>query len=193
LDAVFKYNVLMTKFGQLITATVIVLLIGGGVYWFMRGENGANPGGLEFDFAQNLKNAGASNTGAGVYENADLGFSFNYPDDFEVKEIDEDNGGFTVLAEGKGEKKIFQVFISSFDEEGPITPERIKKDLPDIKIEQSQKISLAGTDALAFVSPTEERKMTEIWFIRGGILYQVSSFFEFTDTLSQVLASWKFF
>ena len=194
MGVVFYYNINMTKFGQLITAIVIVLLIGGGVYWFMRGENGANPSGLEFDFAQNLQNAGTGNigTGAGLYENTDLGFSFNYPDDFEIREIDEDNGALSVLAEGAGEKRTFQIFIADFDEAGTITPERIKKDLPGVKIEQPQTISFAGTDALAFISPKEEGKMIEVWFVRGGALYQVSAYFEFAGELSKILASWKF-
>jgi len=187
----------MTKFGQLVVAFIIVGLLGAGIFWLMAGDKNVNPGGLpEFDFAQSLKNAGDGNfqpaEGSSTYENAYWGFSFNYAGDFKVSEIDEENGAFTVLAEGTGEKRTFQIFIADFEEEGPITPDRIKKDLPDIKIEQPQTISFAGTEALAFISPDEQGKMVEIWFVYGGALYQIRSYFELTDELSKILASWQF-
>jgi len=188
----------MTKFKQLIEASVIVILLGAGIYLFMGWKSALNLGGLpEFDFAQNLSDA-AVNAGDplssqdNIYENAYWGFAFGHAGDFQIKEIDEDNGALTVLAEGAGEKRTFQIFIADFDEAGAITPERIKKDLPGVKIEQPQTISFAGTDALAFISPKEEGKMIEVWFIRGGALYQVSSYFEFAGELSKILASWKF-
>lgn len=187
----------MTKFGQLIVATIIVLLIGGGIYWWFSGGGNPITGGLpDFDFAQSLKNAGSGGGSAAnysnLYENAYWGFTFNYADDFRISEIDEENGGFTVLAEGTGDKRTFQIFIADYDEEGPITPERIKKDLPDMNIEQPQNIKFADTEALAFVTNDDQGKMIEIWFVKGGALYQMRSYFEQTDELSKVLSSWKF-
>lgn len=143
----------------------------------------------DFNFGNIFQTASANPDASAYpqnYENTDYGFAFSYPDGFDVKEIDEEPG-FTVLAEGK-DNKIFQIYINSFDEQEPITPERIKKDLPDMQITQSQNFSLGGTDALAFQTETE----IEVWFVYGGNLYQVTALKDFTDDLSKILATWKF-
>lgn len=180
----------MTKFGKLIIATIIVLVILVGAFFLLKKNNTqpntALPGST---FGDAVKSAVASQNLSeftGKYENTDYGFKFSYPDSFSVKEIDEDSG-FTVLAEG-GANKTFQIYINSFDEPGPITPDRIKKDLPDMKIIQSQDFSLDGVPALAFQTDTT----VEVWFVRGENLYQVTSLKDFTDDLSKILATWKF-
>ncbi|MDO8523560.1 MAG: hypothetical protein Q7S12_04785 [bacterium] len=180
----------MTKFGKLITAFLIVLALGIGAVLLMKKGGSSQKTALpDFNF-NNSYNAASANPDVSVYpqnyENTDYGFTFSYPDGFDVKEIDEDQG-FTVLAEGKG-NKTFQIYINSFDEPGPITPERIKKDLPDMEIRQSQNFSLDGTDALAFQTDTT----VEAWFVYGGNLYQATALKDFTDDLSKILATWKF-
>lgn len=188
----------MTKFGKLITAFLMVLILGGVAVFFMK--KGGSPEKIalpDFNFNNSFQAASANPDASAYpqnYENTDYGFSFSYPDGFDIREIDEDPG-FTVLAEGKpaspsqgGENKIFQIYINSFDEEGPITPERIKKDIPDIQIKQSQNFSLDGRDALAFM--TDEN--IEVWFVYGGNLYQATALKAFTDDLSKILATWKF-
>lgn len=143
----------------------------------------------DFNFSNSFQAASANPDASAYpqnYENLDYGFSFSYPDGFDIREIDEDPG-FTVLAEGK-DNKIFQIYINSFDEEGSLTPERIKKDIPDIQIRQSQNFPLDGRDALAFM--TDEN--IEVWFVYGGNLYQATALKAFTDDLSKILATWKF-
>ena len=180
----------MTKLGKLITAFLAVLVLVGGAVLFMK--KGGSPEKIvlpDFNFSNSFQAASANSdtsTYPQNYENIDYGFSFSYPDGFDIREIDEDQG-FTVLAEGR-DSKIFQIYINGFDEEGPITPERIKKDIPDIQIRQAQNFSLAGKDALAFM--TDEN--IEVWFVYEGNLYQVTALKSFTDDLSKILATWKF-
>src|SRR3989338_8135176 len=46
----------MTKFGQLISASVIVILLGVGIYWLIGWKSASNPGGLpEFNYSQKNK------------------------------------------------------------------------------------------------------------------------------------------
>lgn len=180
----------MTKFGKLITAFAIILVIGAGAMYFLK-KNAApqQPDFPDVKFIDSFKTATLSSDSASYpnsYENIDYGFVFYYPADFDVKEIEEDPG-FTVLAEGGG-NKAFQIYINSFDEPGPLTPERIKKDIPGMNIVQSQTFSLAGTSALAFQTDTT----IEAWFVHDGNLYQVTAPKDFTDELSKILATWKF-
>ncbi len=181
----------MTKFGKLITAFLLVLAFGSGAFYFLKkgGPASSKTALPDFNFGNSFNTASANpdiSAYPQYYENTEYGFIFSYPDGFSVKEIDED-GGFTVLAEGSG-NKIFQIFIQSFDEEGPLTPERIKNDLPEMNILASQNFDLAGIPALAFQTDTA----IEAWFVHGGSLYQVTALKDFTDDLSKILATWKF-
>lgn len=113
-----------------------------------------------------------------LYENSDIGFSFNYPKDFKITELSDDTGE-TILVKSQKPEEEFQIFISPFDEPEPITADRIKKDVPDMKIEEPQQV-LIGADkkinALIFLSENESiGKTREIWFSANGYLFQITA------------------
>jgi len=129
-----------------------------------------------------------------LYENYDIDFGFLYPKNFEINEIDEDVG-FTVLAQNPGKREGFQIFIIPFDEPGPITSERVKKDLPDEKIENPQ-TALIGPDkkieALIFFSEKEGiGKTREVWFVQNGYLFQVTTYADLDNFIASVMGTWR--
>ena len=71
-----------------------------------------------------------------TYQHTDPSFSFQYPGDFSVTSIPDEYGEVILVKNPKAEKQEFQIFIGEFDEPGPITPERIKKDMPELLIEE---------------------------------------------------------
>ena len=133
---------------------------------------------------------------AKTYSNAEIGLSFNYPDGFNVSGFAEGEIGYTILAQKSGSRESFQIFVSDFDEPGPITPPRIEKDIPDIVIESPQEV-LIGKDkkiqALIFFSKNESLGRTrEVWFVQNGNLYQLTAYADLDGLIGPVLETLKF-
>lgn len=124
--------------------------------------------------SMNLKD----NPTAKLYENFDFGFRFLYPASSTVSEL-EDDTGFTILVKGIEPKEEFQIFISPFDEEGELSGDRIKRDIPDLKIDQPQNVLIGDAkdiNALIFLSENESVGQTrEIWFSANGYLFQITA------------------
>lgn len=144
------------------------------------------------------------------YENSSFGFSLKHPKEFKVSEFS-DEKGLAILFEEAGGKRGFQIFISEFDEAGPITVERVRRELPKLVMEDEQEIVLGGRTspggstsqkfpALVFFSRDESLGRTrEAWFIwpqdpklSGNYLFQVTARAEWDKMLSKIMATWKF-
>lgn len=150
-------------------------------------------------------------SGYKTYQNSVYKFSLKYPEKFGVAEFSEGGGAHTVLFQEQGGGGGFQIFISEFDESGPITSGRIKKDIPDMVIENPQSVILGGRtsaggstsqklETLIFFSPDSSLSKTrEVWFIwpespqpNGNYLYQITSRAEFDAELSKIMATFRF-
>ena len=153
---------------------------------------------------------------SGQYKNAEFGFSFEKPEGYTVGEFDQDEGKMILVQMSKMpldtkntvSKGIFdigfQVLITPFDEpDEVITKARINKDIPDMKVENSKEISVAGKDTqgspmytkgLEFQSNSSAfgGASAEIWFVHGANLYQLSGYRESLSVMESVIQSWKF-
>ena len=123
-----------------------------------------------------------------TFTHLSLGFSFNYPSDFKIGTFAEGEGQ-VVLGQNQKTKETcpsealcaggwFQFFTTEFDEEGPLTSERIKKDLPDMVIENPQEILIGkekNIPALLFSSENQTGKTREVWFVYNEYMFQVST------------------
>ncbi len=127
-----------------------------------------------------------------TYTHQNPHFSFQYPEGFNIGSFQEGEGE-TVLVQQPGENRGFQIYILPFDEPGPITKERIWQDIPDKKIVAEQKVKIGGEDALVFLSQDPSLGATrEAWFIHVNFLFQISAQQEFDETLSRIMATFKF-
>ena len=126
-----------------------------------------------------------------IYENGKYGFSFGYPKEIIVLEFTESNRDI-ILARDVTASGVFQISVSSFDESGPITKERILKDISNMRISNDKEISVGGEKALSFISQDASLETFEIWFARSGNLYQISALSNFGGELDKILATWKF-
>ena len=143
--------------------------------------------------------AGEGETGVGFYTNDAYGFSFRYPDGFRVENFAEGEGEI-ILVSGPKSGEGFQIYVTPFDEEGPITAERIRRDLPKMAIDQPQEAGIGEAQALAFFSSDSSLGRTrEAWFVwpespipNGNYLYQVSASSEFDLELSKIMATFRF-
>ncbi len=129
-----------------------------------------------------------------VFIDSQYGFSFQYPKDFTATKFREGEDGDTILIQKKDGKSGFQIFISPFDEPGPLTKERILRDLPDLKIESAEnRVLKNGIPALIFFSEEPSLGRTrEIWFVKNGSLYQVTTTVDLDGLVAQIMATWKF-
>lgn len=133
---------------------------------------------------------------AQTYEaQADDNFTFQYPQKYNVTEIPFEGGAKKILVESTEPKKGFEVTVLPFDEAGPLTASRIKRDLPNIVMENPRTVILNSIQdpALAFNSTDETIGSTfEIWFNHGGYLYQALTYPEFADEMAEILQTWQF-
>jgi hypothetical protein len=115
-------------------------------------------------------------------------FSFKYSGNFKVSSQQVEGGE---LLSAEDENFGFQVFISAFDEKGPVTPERIWKDLPDEVINEPKVADLDGVETLVFYGLDDEIGETfEAWTARNGKLYQIMTTKVAEQLLIEVLNTW---
>ncbi len=127
-----------------------------------------------------------------IYESPEHKFSFEYEDDFIITHTSLDAGG-KIVFESLEPRKGFQIIIFPFDELGPLTEERIKKDLPDLAVIEAESVSVAGVETLYFKSVDEGVGDTfEVWFVYSGNFYQIQTYREFSGELQVIMKSWQF-
>jgi hypothetical protein len=132
------------------------------------------------------------------YKSEALGFSFRYPEGLKITEFADEKGD-VVLAEAEAGNE-FQIFITPFDEQGPLTPERIKQDVPTAVVKNVLLSTIDKVPAIVFESEEPGFGATfEVWFVwpespqpHGNYLFQITSRAEFAEELSEILQTWKF-
>ena len=192
---------------KIFAAIIIAILASGTVYYF-RGKTAIN-------YFSDLKQLGQKFSGSATstaesievqpqYKNDQYGFSFGYPEGFNISDFD-DGGGKIILVKNVGSsvsnisnisnnsEEGFQIFIAAFDEPAPITKERILKDIPDMVISNEKEILVGGERALSFTSQDDLGNETqETWLVHSGNLYQISVFPSFEKELLKIIKTWKF-
>ncbi|HBT81265.1 TPA: hypothetical protein DEB04_00890 [Candidatus Giovannonibacteria bacterium] len=131
------------------------------------------------------------------YKSELFNFSFTPPNS-NLQEFDDENG-HVILGSS------FQIFITPFDETGPITPERIKKDLPNAVVENPTPTKVGPStgsgqaDALSFIGQGDGFKTAEVWFVwppepypNGNYLYQITAKVEDAKLLEGIISTWSF-
>lgn len=119
-------------------------------------------------------------------------FSLDYPDGFRVGRFEEEVGADTVLIQQTENNLGVQIYSTIFDEPGPLTRERILKDVPDIGMQDEKGIIVAGTPAIIFTITDESNQhMREVWLIKGGRLYQIFAPVKASELLEKVLKTWQ--
>lgn len=177
---------------------MVVLLALAGVLAFVSFRRAAGPGALP---GNPNGEAGRAQAPVGpdgesetlTYVNPEPKFSFRYASGFTVSPMEDASGGTILVRDPNGQKQEFQIHISMFDEPGPITAERILKDIPDMVIDAPQTVSVGGASALTFLSQDASLgKTREVWFTQEKYLYQITAYAEMDEVLGKILETWKF-
>jgi len=115
-----------------------------------------------------------------------------YPDDMVVKLIKEKESAATITFKNAEYSEAFQIFIRPYGDP-KISEDRFKGDLTSSVITDKTHITVDGADASAFYSKDDSLgDMREVWFIGRGFLYEVTTYKELSDWLSQRMNTWKF-
>lgn len=131
------------------------------------------------------------------YQDQKREFSFTYPAEYTLQEMPYGETGRILVMEdkvlsGTDTPRGFQIFIAPFDENPPITKERIMQDIPDLIIREEHTLRIGDIDGFAFLSGDNVSPMYEVWFVHYGSLYQVTGFSHMKDIIKQTLMTWKF-
>lgn len=130
-----------------------------------------------------------------TYDNKTLGFSLMYPPEYISNDLVAEDGAVIVTIGEKGNLGFgFQINITSFDESpASMTVERIRRDIPDLVMEEPQAFHFGNlAQGVSFISQNEIGKTREMWFATQRYLYQISAPIAFDPVLPKIMASWKF-
>ena len=124
------------------------------------------------------------------YRNERYHFSLFYPEKLAVKEYGGGGEPLTVVFES--EDAGFQVFVVPYGRQD-ITPERLKMDIPSGVIKEPTDIVVAGVRGTMFWSENPVMGETrEVWFINGGLLYEVTTYKALDAWLAGIMRTWRF-
>lgn len=170
-----------------------VLAIGG--YFFLNFERSDG----RFTNLSLLKEIEFKNTGVRFIPNgwrefrSELyGFSILYKDELTIKQFEEGGGAATFTFENASSTLGFQLFVVPYGEE-KISQERFFKDSPSGVRENSKDLKVDKIVATSFYGKDEALGDTyEVWFIKNGLLYEVSTTRALESWLSTLIKTWLF-
>jgi hypothetical protein len=130
--------------------------------------------------------------GVKEYRNNDYHFSVKYPGDLPPQETHDRGYGMTVAFQKNAGEEGFQIYVTPVNGT-KITEERFLMDEPSgVRNDQTETL-VDGAHALAFHGFDAVMGQTyEVWFIKGGFLYEVSTYKEIEPGLNEVLSTWRF-
>lgn len=120
-------------------------------------------------------------------------FTVEPPQGFSKRELIDGENRIILIENPKGES--VQITVSPYDEGQNISPERIKRDVPDMEIKSPHDILVGGEGkGISFVSNNEafNGNSIEVWFVAGNYLYQVSSDLELKPIVDDIIRTWQF-
>jgi hypothetical protein len=127
--------------------------------------------------------------GGKEYRNIDYHFSLKYPGDIPPQEWDEGGHALTVAFQKNAGEEGFQIYVAPINGT-KIAEDRFLMDEPSGVRKDETKTSVDGTEALAFHAAMGQTY--EVWFIKGGFIYEVSTYKELEPGLNEILSTWRF-
>ena len=168
---------------------IVVFLTGAGVFWYFY-RPATNQG-----LTLNPNSQGQTfNSNWEGYAHPSLPFAFAHPKEL-VSNTFQDGESEIVLLQGPDPNQEIQIVARAFDEPGPLTVERIRRDVPEMVIDEPQNVFIGSAQipALLFWSSDASLGRTrEVWFVQGEYLYQVTTKAENDELLAGIMETWRF-
>jgi len=126
------------------------------------------------------------------YRNEKYHFSLYHSPQAVVKEYDEGGGAVTITFENFQKVRGLQIFIVPYNEM-TISEARFKADVPSGVRTNVANTYVNGVKAVTFNGYDSALGDTrEVWFIRGGYLYEVTTFKGVADWFVPIMQTWHF-
>jgi hypothetical protein len=206
----------MNKSFPIGSALVLVALLAGGAWYLSHAKAPAAPTGgpravaaastdlvpapgfatastsAEVPVAGPLAPARTAPAGARAFRSEPYRFSLFYPDNLTEKSYDEGGGATTFVFQNPQEAKGFQLFVVPYAAY-QVSLARFREDEPSGVMQSPQNVTINGTPATSFYGSDQTLGPTaEVWFIRGGYLFEVSAPKSEAAWLSGILQTWQF-
>ena len=134
----------------------------------------------------------AAKPGGSTYVDPAHRFSVQLPGPITTKDYPADDGSSDTVVLDDGSGGEVQITITPWDDSGSVlTKEAAERQYSSISDLDVEAIPVAGVFGLAF----EDSKINEsdVWFARGGYLYQLIARGDNTTMQSEAVAGWKFY
>ena len=126
------------------------------------------------------------------YKSAAYHFSLFYPQELAVEERQEGGGAATITFQNVEKAEGFQIFIVPYAE-AQVSEKRFRQDVPSGVRESLTNITVDGATGAAFYSTNSELGATrEVWVVRGGFLYEVTTLKPLDIWLGEIIKTWRF-
>jgi hypothetical protein len=130
--------------------------------------------------------------GTREYKSTRYHFSLFYPQELTVTEHNEGGGAMTITFQNIENVEGFQIFIVPYSKP-QVSEERFRQDEPSGVRESLSTIIIDGATGAAFYSSNPLLGPTrEVWFVRGGFLFEVTSLKPYEAGLASILSTWEF-
>lgn len=129
-----------------------------------------------------------------LYTSPKYAFSLTYPRELIVNEFDEGNDSATIVFQEPSVQRGFQIFVTPYGDT-QVTEERLRKDIRSGDIREPVEIVIGKESYPAFTFLTYNTilgESREVWFIRNGYLYQVTTYIEHDAELATILSTLSF-
>lgn len=134
----------------------------------------------------------AAPAGAREYRSEAYHISLFYPDSLSVKGYDEGKGAATITFQDIKTAQGFQIFVVPYSS-AQISRARFVQDVPSGTMNSPLNVEVGGVAATSFYSANQLLGETaEVWFLRGGLLYEVTAPKAQAAWLSGILNTWRF-
>ncbi|MEK7116547.1 MAG: hypothetical protein AAB837_00070 [Patescibacteria group bacterium] len=118
------------------------------------------------------------------YSHENPAFSFSYTGDYKISSIADESGEAILV---QSEEFQMQIYTAPFDEDIVLTEERIKQDVPDMAMENTNVFSLDDVNGVVF----ESEGMQNVWVVNDGFLYQISTYLNQKEEMQKILDKWE--
>jgi hypothetical protein len=167
-----------------------VLLAAGSIFFFQTRTNTESPMATTAKSEPNVIREVPS--GMREYKNINYHFSILYSAGLTVEERNHDGGATTIVFEDRERVQGFQIFVRPYTG-GELSEEQFKLDNPSGVREKLQPVTIDGAVGAAFYSQEPNLGPTrEVWFVRDGYLYEVTTLKPLEADLQTVLLTWQF-
>lgn len=139
-----------------------------------------------------LKPSRLAPQGQKEYRNGEYRFALFYPTELSVISYDEGSGASSFTFMNSDSSEGFQVFVVPYGER-QVSAARFKLDEPSGVLKEPIQVVVDNSPATMFFGQNATMGETrEVWFIKNGYLFEVTTYKALDQWLSEVMKSWEF-